>query len=57
MAGGIVKEKQALGPSLCEALEDVDCVVDLSEQVRGQAPAILVLPWLEEYACFTVRKR
>jgi hypothetical protein len=57
MAGGIVKEKQALGPSLCETLENVNCTVDLSEQVHGREPAIPVLPWLEEDVCFTVGKR
>jgi hypothetical protein len=35
MAGGIVKDKQALGPSFCEALENVDGAVDLLEQVAG----------------------
>jgi len=35
MARGIVEEKQALGPSLCDALKYVDGMIDLLEQVAG----------------------
>jgi hypothetical protein len=45
-----------LGPALCETLENVDGVIDLSEEVVGFEPSVAISASLEDDPSFSASK-
>jgi hypothetical protein len=50
----IIKHEQPLGPSLCQALEDVDGVIDLIKVIQIKPP-VMLLAWFEDNVCLTIK--